>query len=191
MKSGVTKAPPKSFEFRSYKSYNKDAFVNDLKQVPWSIVDSISEIDDCVFLWERLFSGIADLHAPIMFKRVKGFKNPWINQDLIDLRRDRDYHHKKAIGNNKYHWSMYRKLRNKANSEERKLKSDYYCQLISEAKHDSSKMWRAIKSVLPGNKASDVCALLDNGELCKDNKTIAEIFNDFVNDFFSSTGKRL
>lgn len=135
MKSGVTKAPPKSFEFRSYKSYNKDAFVNDLKQVPWSIVDSVSEIDDCVFLWERLFSRIADLHAPIMFKRVKGFKNPWINQDLIDLRKDRYYHHKKAInGNNKYHWSMYRKLRNKANSEERKLKSDYYCQLISEAK---------------------------------------------------------
>lgn len=44
-----------------------------------------------------------------------------------------------------------------------------------------------IKSVLPGNKASNIYALFDNGELCKDNKTIAEIFNDF----FSSMGKLL
>lgn len=48
-------------------------------------------------------------------------------------------------------------------------------------------MWRTIKSVLPGNKASNIYALFNNGELCKDNKTTSEIFNDF----FSSIGKLL
>ena len=54
MKGGVEKIPPKVFEYRSFKSYEKKAFINDLKQVSWSITEGVGDIDDTVFLWEKL-----------------------------------------------------------------------------------------------------------------------------------------
>ena len=35
-------------------------------------------------MWEHLFSEVADSHAPIKFKHVKGIKNPWVTRELID-----------------------------------------------------------------------------------------------------------
>jgi len=64
MKGGVQKLPPRKFEYRSFKNYNKTEFINDLNEVPWSVVDGVENVDDAVFLWERLFSEIANEHAP-------------------------------------------------------------------------------------------------------------------------------
>ena len=36
-KSGLMKVPPKTLEYRSFKSYNKSAFRQDLKNVPWQV----------------------------------------------------------------------------------------------------------------------------------------------------------
>ena len=71
MKAGV---PPRKSEYRSFKNYNKNAFVNDLNQVPWSVVSCMENIEDAVFLWERLFSEITDHHAPLKLNR-QGIKN--------------------------------------------------------------------------------------------------------------------
>ena len=63
MKGGVKKIPTKVFEYRSFKSYEKKAFIKDLEQVPWSIIEGVGDIDDTVFLWEKLFRDCADHHA--------------------------------------------------------------------------------------------------------------------------------
>ena len=81
---------------------------------------------------------------------------------------------------------MYRKLRNCANSEEKKLKSEYYCRLIEDAKGDSSKMWKAIKETLPSNH-NDINVVFSHGKFQTDPKGIAET----LNNHFSSIGKRL
>ena len=50
---------------------------------------------------------------PLRKKRLKGFSSPWMTGNLISIRQDRDYFHRKARrSNGKYHWNMYRKLRN-------------------------------------------------------------------------------
>ena len=153
IKGGVKKLPPKLLEYRCFKNYNKEAFLHDLSNTPWSIIESANDVDDAVFLWEGLFNSVANDHAPIKSKRVKGKQTPWLTNKLLEIRRDRDYHWKQAqkSNNSQYHWQMYRKLRNFANSEEKKLKSEYYCRLIEDAKGDSSKMWKAIKETLPSN----------------------------------------
>ena len=53
-------------------------------------------VDDAVLLWERLYSEVADRHAPIKKKRVKGHKTPWVTNKLLEIRRDRDYHLRKG-----------------------------------------------------------------------------------------------
>ena len=188
MKCGVPKQPPRKFEYRSFKSYNKESFVRDLSEVPWSIIESINDIDDAVLLWDKLFSSVVNIHAPLKFKRAKGTNNPWVSTKLIMIRRDRDYHYKKArIQNNAYHWNMYKKLRNYSNWEEKNLKSKYYCNLIEESKNDGAKMWKAIKTVLPNSKKLEISSILDNGKIVTDSTSIVKV----MNNYFASIGKRI
>ena len=188
MKGGIPKVPPRKIEYRSFKNYNKEAFVNDLNQVPWSVISGVESVDDKVLLWDRLFSEVADQHAPLKFKRVKGTKTPWMTPKLTEIKRDRDYHHKKArTSNSTYHWNMYKKLRNLSSREEKNLKSKYYCQLIEDAKDDGSKMWRAIKEVLPSKKGSAIFSVFEKGRLHTDKQSVAKI----MNDYFVSIGKTL
>ena len=69
--------------------------MHDLSEVPWSIIESVTDTDDAVFLWESLYKGVADEHAPIKTKRVKGKQTPWVITRLLEIRRDRDYYRKK------------------------------------------------------------------------------------------------
>ena len=105
IKGGVKRAPPKQFEYRCFKNNNKVAFVNDLNGVPWSVIEGIEDIDEQVSMWEHLFSEVADSHAPIKFKRVKGIKNPWVTQELMQMRYDKRHYFKKAKSTNSAsHW---------------------------------------------------------------------------------------
>ena len=38
VKSGVRRAPPKIIEHRSYRTYDKNAFIKDLKELNWDLV---------------------------------------------------------------------------------------------------------------------------------------------------------
>ena len=111
-KAGVRKLPAKVIESRSFRNYDREAFVQDLSAVPWSVIECMNSVSDAVFLWEKLFKEVADKHAPIKAKRLKASKNPWVSPKLLEIRRDRDYHQRKTVStNSSYHWGMYRKLR--------------------------------------------------------------------------------
>ena len=86
MKGGVPKLPPRKFEYRSFKNYNKTEFINDLNEVPRSVVDGAENVDDAVFLWERLFSEIANERAPLKIKRAKGSKTPWVTSKRDEMK---------------------------------------------------------------------------------------------------------
>ena len=114
--------PCKVIEYRCFKNYNKEAFLHDLSIIPWSVIEGARDADDAVYLWDGLFRGVADEHAPLKTKHVKGKQSPCITAKLLEIRRDRDYHWEKAhASSSNYHWEMYRKLRNCANSEEKRL----------------------------------------------------------------------
>ena len=114
-------------EYRSYVHFNTDAFIKDLKHVPWFECENESNVDDAVLTWNKLFTSIADAHAPIKRRRVCGNKIPWMTSKIREAMRDRDYHHRKAIkSSSNYHWKMYKKLRNYVNREIKSSKSKFY-----------------------------------------------------------------
>ena len=45
--------------------------MHDLSEVPWSIIETVKDSDDAVFLWVSLYKGVADEHAPIKTRQVK------------------------------------------------------------------------------------------------------------------------
>jgi len=118
LKAGVTKAHARTIEYRSYKSFDTNAFNQDLASVPWHVLENENNIDDAVLTWNKLFSEIAEAHAPIKKRRVKGVPVRWMNYTIRATMCDRGYHHRKAVESNySYHWETYRKLRNSVNKE--------------------------------------------------------------------------
>ena len=181
MKAGVKKAPPRIYETRSFKNYDQSAFVRDLAQSSWSVVDSACSdektcADDAVHLWEQLFLDAVNFYAPIKTQRRKGHQTPWVTSKLTEIRRDRDYHHKTARkSTSKYHWDMYKKMRNLANREDKRLKSEYFCNLINDSKGDSGMMWKSLKQVIPDSK--EVQSLKVKNKVYTKLSDILEIFN--------------
>ena len=89
-KAGITKAPPRTIEYRSYKHYNKQCFLQDLKYVNWSTLVNVNDVDNSVNSWCKCFTDLADTRAPIK-KTI-----PWMTAELSRAMQDHDYHLKKA-----------------------------------------------------------------------------------------------
>ena len=101
IKSGVTKAPGKTIEYRSFKKNSKDDFVNDLNNVDWESVANKEDVDFTVSSWNKLFTNIADRHAPVRkLSRIRRIRFPWMNSRLSQAMSQRDYFHRRAIKSN-------------------------------------------------------------------------------------------
>ena len=186
LKAGVTKAPPRTIEYRSYKHFDVNAFKKDLEGVPWHIIDNN---DDAVCTWNKLFMDIADSHAPVRKRRVRGVPLPWVNTKIREMMQDRDYYHRKAVrSNSTHHWPEYRRLRNLVYREIKAAKSNYYCELVTEAKGDSSKIWNAVNEVSSRKaKSSTPQCIIADGVHHTTSQSIASV----LNSHFALIGKFL
>ena len=139
--------------------------------------------------WNNLFNEVADSHAPLKKRRVKGTTAPWMNNKIAEAMRDRNYHLRKAQkSNSTYHWGMYRKLRNFVNREIKSSKSNYYCNLIEESKGDSSMVWKAVNEASSRNVSSSIPQyIIASGVQYNDPKSIATA----LNVYFASVGRLL
>ena len=172
-----TKLPPKVIEARNYKNYDPILFKNDLKYVPWEVIELEETPDDCWNAFKELFLTVADKHAPMKTRRVRGYSVPWLTRDLKNLMIKRDNEHKKAIQTNKeLHWSNYKRLRNAVTSKMRKEKSSYYTTKLSEH-NDPKEMWQTLNSIIPKKSKSS-------------STTANHTASDF-NDFFTSIPRNL
>ena len=88
--------------------------MNDLKDVDWESVANKEDVDSAVSTWNKLFTNIADRHAPVRKARIRGVRCPWMNSQLSQAMSHRNYLHRRAIkSNSSYLWSRYKKLKNK------------------------------------------------------------------------------
>ena len=99
-------------------------FREDLEHIPWETIELEETPEGSWNAFKDLFLTIADKHAPIVRRRVRGYSVPWLASDLKKLIEECDYHHKKVLITNKeLHWSKYKQLRNTINARMRKEKS--------------------------------------------------------------------
>ena len=84
-------------------------------------------------------------------------------------------------------WDMYKELRNNANRENRRLKSEHFKSLIEENKSDSKRMWKCLKDILFDEKSPDTFGLQQKNCYITDPSKMAEAFYKH----FSTTGKKL
>ena len=122
-------------------------------------------------------------------RRVRGVLLPWMNTKINEAMQDRDYHHCKAIRlNSSFHWTKYRRLRNLVNREIKSAKTNYYCDLIKEAKGDSNKLWTAVNEASSRTvKSSSPQCIIADGAHYTSPRSIASA----LNSHFASIGKIL
>ena len=177
-KSGVPKAPPRIVEHRTYKQYNKSAFIKDISEINWSVIDGM-DVDSGVNLLNTLFSNVANSHAPIKKTGIKGIPAPWMTSELSQLMHDRDYHHTKAVkSNSKHHWSKYRKLRQAVNKRVKECKASYYKDLIEKSSRNSGESWRTLNGITCRKDISQPSFIQSNGIRVTDPKSIACLLNE-------------
>ena len=183
------KAPPEVKVFRNYAKYDPDKFSDELKRIDWNCEQdpsgtNVSEKVNVNELWtdfESKFLEVADRHAPLIQKTVRGLNScPWITGNIKKDIRQRDYLLKKARKTSRDEdWLAYKSIRNRVSNSIKKAKQTYNKKLIENNQGDARAFWRTMKSILPGEKKSSPKTMDINGELCSDENRIANHFNSF------------
>ena len=186
-KSVMPKRPAKTAFVRNYKQYNCTAFLDYLQKIPWCVIDIFDDPQDMLGIFVTLFNEAANNFAPMMQKRIKGLNNPWICAEIRKLITQRDILKARAIRQKSQElFEQYRSLRNQITTKCRLAKRDYYKNLIADNLGDSSKMWKALKKLLP--KTTQTTTMLQVGDQIHTEP--ADIAKQF-NDFFSNIGSTL
>ena len=78
----------------------------------------------CGTIFKSAFVSVADRHAPIIQRRVRGIDNcPWLNKEIKSVMPQRDYFHSKARKtNDSEDWPSYRCHRNSVSNAIKKGK---------------------------------------------------------------------
>ena len=184
------KLPPRTVTSRNFKNFDESQFKTTVQNIDWEQVNCINDVDDALCKWQTLFNEACDKHAPFKTKRIKGHLPEWVDNDFLALCKDRDYFYAKAHKtNDKDDWKKAKTIRNRVNNMKFHLKKRYFERSIKENRHDSKKLWKTIKKVLPNTKTCTVANIVnpvDNSNV----PTGKDTANSF-NQFFTSVGEDL
>jgi hypothetical protein len=61
---------------RSFKSFDRKKFNEELKQAPWSAIKAFVKPSDALDTFYKMYNSIVEDHAPTRVKRVKSLKLP-------------------------------------------------------------------------------------------------------------------
>jgi hypothetical protein len=123
--------------------------------------------------------------------RVRANSLPWINSNIKELMRMRDFHKKRAAKyNSQTHWDKYKEIRNKVNTEMYKAKKNFFCKKIKDCDlaKDPKQSWKLINELLgKNNRGNNISQLKIDETIISDDIKIAESFNNY----FVSIGAEL
>ena len=110
-------------------NYNPVQFCQDLKGVCNIFIPSgfVTNVDQLWHDFKSAFVSVADRHAPIIQRRVRGIDNcPWLNKEIKSVMRRRYYFHSRARKtNNSEDWPSYLCHRNRVLNAIKKVKASY------------------------------------------------------------------
>ena len=80
MKSCISRLKPKNVHYHSYKNFNEEKFLTDVKEADFSF--KISNSDENYSVLINVFSNIVNIHAPLKKKILRGNDAPFMNKEL-------------------------------------------------------------------------------------------------------------
>ena len=150
---------PRTIEMRQFKHFQKNKFLSDLEQMPWSNVDLCSDPNDMWDEWKQIFVSCMDKYAPRKLKRISKKRAPWITKGLLHKMHSRDLIKKKAISSNDHDmWEQFKCARNQANNAIKQAKKRYLSDNLKTSKGNPRKTWNLINELTSCNtsKSSNI-----------------------------------
>ena len=179
--------PSRTIRKRTYKNFNTDLFIKDLRKVDWRDILACGDIEHAVELFTQKFKFILDIHAPwVVYQQRKHF-NPWLTSTTIELMKERDRAKKDAINarndfrvNAPEKWTLFKTLRNKVNNRRKYEEKTYKLEKIKESLGCSSNMWKTSKRFMEWTKGSGSPHQLEvSGKLVTKAADVAATMNYF------------
>ena len=118
------KIPPRVVNAHNHKTFGLKAFQLDIQHIPFDIIKTVpKDVNDIWLRWKTIFLDVLERHMRTTEFRLKANKIPYINAQVKQIIRQRDYLRAKPnkTGSNILR-QAYNHSRNKANSNLRKLR---------------------------------------------------------------------
>ncbi len=72
---------------RSYKNYESDRLLADLKQVPWYEIPLVDDVNKMLAIFNERFLDVLEKHAPVKTVKIKNRRCPFVNTEIRELMR--------------------------------------------------------------------------------------------------------
>ena len=165
---------------RSYKNFDENAFMEEVKKTSWWEVYSCEDANEAAAIFTTKLSKILDRHAPVRTFQTRTNFAPWLSEETKHLMKDRDRAQLWASSTqNQTDWASYRVLRNKITKRLKSEKKDWQKNKLEECSNESGKLWANIKGWLNWSSSSTPSQLFHEGRMETSPISIASIMNHF------------
>ena len=133
-----------SFEIRSMKNINPDKFLADLREVPWSVVETFDDIDDRFSLFWTLFEDVVNVHAPLKtIKKKRSTDKPWMTGEIRRLITARNLI-RREIRPSLSHDNTLKQANKDIRQRIKRAKTDHFVESIEENQSNPKKLWQIL-----------------------------------------------
>ena len=182
--------PTKVIYKRSFKHFDREAYLEDMKCVDWSEVYLQVDVDLAAACLTHKINVVLDIHAP--WVRIYQRKNfvPWLSSNTRYLIKERDLY--KRIAKNLAlistpdaeedqiaAWEAYRVLRNKINDRKKQEEFLYKSEKMQEVSSSSSALWKTAKGFMGWKSNGSPKQLIEGNRCVQSPKEIAQVMNLF------------
>ena len=173
------KTQPNVSKFRSFRHFNIEKFIDDGNSIKWDDFYASNDVEELWSLFRENFVFLCNKHAPFISVRRRKKPSPWINEEYTSLARERDHLKRKFDKHGALtDWTEYKKVRNKVNNLNKKLKKSYYLKELNDHSNDIKMTWKTLKNFCPSKKDSNL-KILEGEKLISDPFEVACLFNEY------------
>ena len=176
----------------SFKSYKPENLMHDLAAVDWSPVLNHNEPNNALYEFMNIISPLHNTHIPMIeICPKKLLKQPWMTNGIrkSQLKQYKLYkkYKKHPSVRNKMHYNKYKNL---LCTITRKVKQNYYMELLKDAHGDQGKVWHVINNLIGKQKTriGIPTTLFDKQNTEQSNP---ELICEEMNQFFCNVGSDL
>lgn len=182
---------PKEYEYinrRSLRHYKTETFGDILRDLDWSLLDVISDVDTA---WAMIYKGIlieVDKMCPYKNFKVNKNRPEWYSGTLCNLARERDIlnrNYRRTGGTNKELYEKLVKIRKEFNIAVKNTKKSFFSDQIEVYKKDHKNFWKLVGNLTGKKSERNIDKVYYPGT--ETECAIGETAN-IVNDFFATIG---
>ena len=177
---------------RSYKNFNKDAFLQDVAKMDWSDVYGCTDVDLATECFTRKFRYVLNVHAPWVRIQQRKFFSPWLTAETKKLMEQRDIWKQTAkdlailspaaCQAQINAWNQYKIYRNQINNRKKHEEKNYKSEKMAEVADSPDIVWKSAKSFMGWKSQGSPNQIKVNNALITSAKKIAQYMNEFFID---------